>query len=81
MPQQALTFPRHPEVRALARLEGCTARAVALRGSLRSHLRVTVLALIALTALAASAQAQSDYPNKPITLVVPNPACPATTRC
>jgi hypothetical protein len=25
-----------------ARLEGCTARAVALRGSLRSHLRVTV---------------------------------------
>src|ERR1700683_4173297 len=32
---------RHPEVAALAALEGCTARAVALRGSLRSHLRVT----------------------------------------
>jgi limonene 1,2-monooxygenase len=32
---------RHPEVAAKAVLEGCTARAAALRGSLRSHLRVT----------------------------------------
>jgi hypothetical protein len=35
------TVVRHPEVRARASLEGCTARAVALRGPLGGHLRVT----------------------------------------
>ena len=35
----AVILRRAPE----ARLEGCMARAVALRGSLRSHLKVTVM--------------------------------------
>jgi hypothetical protein len=38
----AMIMIRHPEVLARsAGLEGCMARAVALRGSLRSHLRMT----------------------------------------
>jgi hypothetical protein len=37
-----MAYLRHPEVLGQRpSLEGCSARAVALRGSLRSHLRVT----------------------------------------
>src|SRR5262245_49231671 len=86
MQRQARLSPRHPEV--LGRrpsLEGSTApmlpRAVAtsgpciLRGALRAHLRMTGLTLAVVAAMTSSApaQAQSDYPSKPITLVVPLP--------
>jgi tripartite-type tricarboxylate transporter receptor subunit TctC len=72
---------RHPEAPASsAGLEGCTAtesRTVALRGfpgsRPGSHLRVTGLALVLLTVTALPAAAQQDYPNRPITLVIPLP--------
>src|SRR5947207_7917367 len=35
--------------------------------------RMTALALLTLAAIASPARAQSDYPNKPITLVIPLP--------
>jgi tripartite-type tricarboxylate transporter receptor subunit TctC len=68
------TSSRHPEVRAFARLEGRRPGPIILRGSLRSHLRMTGLALIASIPFNAPVLAQSDYPTKPITLVVPLPA-------
>jgi len=70
---------RHPEVAGAAgprRMSGHDAaavRAVTLRGSLCSHLRVTALALASLAAMSSPAKAQSDYPNRTITLVVPLP--------
>src|SRR5215207_7122348 len=70
--------PRHPEARAKRASKDDSGKAGGRRPSRAAcggHLRVTGLALLALIAnpLPLSAQAQSDYPNKPITLVVPLP--------
>src|SRR5215204_5944609 len=70
--------PRHPEARAKRASKDGSGKAWGRRPSRAAcggHLRVTGLALLALIAnpLPFPAHAQSDYPNKPITLVIALP--------
>src|SRR4051812_49120217 len=70
------TSLRHPEVRAKrASKDDRHSRRHPSRAAFGGHLKVTMLALVTVAAIFASlpAQAQSDYPNKPISLVVPLP--------
>jgi tripartite-type tricarboxylate transporter receptor subunit TctC len=76
--QQTSTYLRHPEVRAKRASKdggGTCWGGRPSRAACRGHLRVTGLVLLALTAnpLLNAAHAQSDYPNKPITLVIALP--------